>query len=163
MKFLSNCCTLHRGAFCQFPFRWIYYCHSSKSTGKETEKMHLCALVRLNGRRKLNGLDLSKSAKDQWKSESCFALTSFHFVVKTVGSCLALTFWKIKQKPIRRYVMYYFLKVANFCFSFHSTFLAGSLKPASSLAMNHSFNLFWRLQLQIKCLSWHVPAWQIIV
>ena len=20
---------LHRGAFCQFPFRWIYYCHSS--------------------------------------------------------------------------------------------------------------------------------------
>ena len=24
-------------------FRWIYYCHSSKSTGKETGKMHLCA------------------------------------------------------------------------------------------------------------------------
>ena len=23
------------GAFCQFPFWWIYYCHSSKSTGKE--------------------------------------------------------------------------------------------------------------------------------
>ena len=20
---------LYRGAFCQFPFRWIYYCHSS--------------------------------------------------------------------------------------------------------------------------------------
>ena len=35
---------LHRGAFCQFPFRWIYYCHSSKSTGKETGKTHLCAL-----------------------------------------------------------------------------------------------------------------------
>ena len=27
--------TLHRGAFCQSPFRWIYYCHSSKLTGKE--------------------------------------------------------------------------------------------------------------------------------
>ena len=26
----------HRGALCKFPFRWIYYCHSSKSTGKET-------------------------------------------------------------------------------------------------------------------------------
>ena len=35
---------LHRGAFCQFPFWWIYYFHSSKSTGKETGKTHLCAL-----------------------------------------------------------------------------------------------------------------------
>jgi hypothetical protein len=29
---------LHRGVFCQFPLRWIYYCHSSKSTGKEISK-----------------------------------------------------------------------------------------------------------------------------
>ena len=36
---------VHRGAFCQFIFRWIYYCHSSKSTGKETGKMHLCAVA----------------------------------------------------------------------------------------------------------------------
>ena len=28
----------HRGAFCQFPFRWIYYYGSNKSTGKETGK-----------------------------------------------------------------------------------------------------------------------------
>ena len=35
---------LHRGAFCQFPFRWIYYSYSSKSTGKETGKTHICAL-----------------------------------------------------------------------------------------------------------------------
>jgi hypothetical protein len=35
---------VQRDAFCQFPFRWIYYCHSSKSTGKETGKMHLCAV-----------------------------------------------------------------------------------------------------------------------
>ena len=27
---------LHRDAFCQFPFRWIYYYGSNKSTGKET-------------------------------------------------------------------------------------------------------------------------------
>ena len=33
--------TVNRGAFCQFPFRWIYYSHSSKSTGKT----HLCAGV----------------------------------------------------------------------------------------------------------------------
>ena len=37
---------MHRGAFCQFTFRWIYYCHSSKSTGNETGKMHLSAVVR---------------------------------------------------------------------------------------------------------------------
>ena len=36
--------SVHRGAFCQFPLRWIYYCHSSKSTGKEIGKTHLCAV-----------------------------------------------------------------------------------------------------------------------
>ena len=35
---------MHRGAFCQFPFRSIYYCHSSKSNGKETDKTHICVL-----------------------------------------------------------------------------------------------------------------------
>ena len=39
----GNNLPLHRGTFCQFPFRWIYYCHSSKSTGKETgKKASLC-------------------------------------------------------------------------------------------------------------------------
>ena len=36
---------LHNGAFCKFPFRWIYYYSSNESTGKETGKKHLCALV----------------------------------------------------------------------------------------------------------------------
>ena len=31
----------------QFPFRWIYYYGSNKSTGKETGKTHLCALYNL--------------------------------------------------------------------------------------------------------------------
>ena len=35
---------LYRGAFFQCLFRWIHYCHSSKSTGKKTGKKHLCAL-----------------------------------------------------------------------------------------------------------------------
>ena len=35
---------VHRGAFCQFPFRWIYYYGNNKSTGKETGKMHLCVV-----------------------------------------------------------------------------------------------------------------------
>ena len=38
--FFSADITMHRGAFCQFPFRWIYYCHSSKFTRKETGKMY---------------------------------------------------------------------------------------------------------------------------
>ena len=36
---------LHRGAFCQFSFRWIWYCDSNKFTGKGTGKTHLCVLV----------------------------------------------------------------------------------------------------------------------
>ena len=40
--------TVHRDAFCQFLFWWIYYCHNSKSTGKETDKTHLCAVVKPN-------------------------------------------------------------------------------------------------------------------
>ena len=32
----------NRGAFCQFPFRWIYYYGSYKSTVKKTSKTHLC-------------------------------------------------------------------------------------------------------------------------
>ena len=35
---------VHRGAFCQFHFRWIYYYGSDKSTGKETGKRHLCGV-----------------------------------------------------------------------------------------------------------------------
>ena len=52
-KFESNlpvCSTVQRGAFCQFPFRWIYYYGGNKSTGKETDKTHLCAVVDLSTR-----------------------------------------------------------------------------------------------------------------
>ena len=42
--FVQKIKTLHRGAFCQSSFRWIYYYDSNKSTGKETGKTHLCAL-----------------------------------------------------------------------------------------------------------------------
>jgi hypothetical protein len=36
---------VHGGAFCQFPFRWNYYYGSNEFTGKDTGKMHLCAVV----------------------------------------------------------------------------------------------------------------------
>ena len=39
---------LHRDAFCQFLFRWIYYCYNRKSSGKETGKTHLCAVHKPN-------------------------------------------------------------------------------------------------------------------
>ena len=35
---------VHKGAFCQFLFRCIYYNDGNKSTGKETGKTHLCAV-----------------------------------------------------------------------------------------------------------------------
>ena len=35
---------VQRGTFCQFLFWWIYICHRSKSTGKETFKTHLCGV-----------------------------------------------------------------------------------------------------------------------
>ena len=35
---------MHRDSFFQFPFRWIYFCHSNKSTGKQTGKGHLCTV-----------------------------------------------------------------------------------------------------------------------
>ena len=44
-----NFFTVHRGAFCQFLFRWIYYYGSNKCTGKETDKTHLCALRCIEG------------------------------------------------------------------------------------------------------------------
>ena len=34
----------HRGAFCQFPLGWFYYYGINKSTGKQTGKMHFCAV-----------------------------------------------------------------------------------------------------------------------
>ena len=37
--------TLHRGEFCQFLFRWIYYYGSNKFTGKETGKTHLFVVI----------------------------------------------------------------------------------------------------------------------
>ena len=40
----SLLCIVHKGAFRQFSFRLIYYCHSSESTGKETGKTYLCAV-----------------------------------------------------------------------------------------------------------------------
>ena len=42
----NNLSTLHRGAFCLFPFQWIYYYGSNESIRKETGKTHLCALCR---------------------------------------------------------------------------------------------------------------------
>ena len=41
-KLITYHTTMYRGAFCQFPFRWITtYYGSNESTGKETGKTHL--------------------------------------------------------------------------------------------------------------------------
>ena len=78
---------LHRGAFCQFPFRWIYYCHSSKSTGKETGKTHLCAL---KGWQFKNGILLPK----------LFCLT-----VRKIVLVIEKNFWnsRLKAKNLQKF------------------------------------------------------------
>jgi hypothetical protein len=35
---------VYRGVFFQFPFQWIHYYGSNEYIGKETGKMHLCAV-----------------------------------------------------------------------------------------------------------------------
>jgi hypothetical protein len=35
---------IHKDTICQLPVRWIYYCHSSESTGEKTGKTHLYAM-----------------------------------------------------------------------------------------------------------------------
>ena len=42
---ITHCTPFLRGAFCQFLFRWVYYYGNNKSTGKETAKTHLCAVL----------------------------------------------------------------------------------------------------------------------
>ena len=48
----------HRGGFCQFPFRWIYYYGSNESTGKNLEKRTSvqCTVMRF--------LDLKETSTD---------------------------------------------------------------------------------------------------
>ena len=63
--------SVHRGAFYQFPFRWIYYYRSNESIGKETGKSHLCAV----GRKVLVNLFSSCSAVgDRKKSLKIFCI-----------------------------------------------------------------------------------------
>ena len=45
VELASKLSPVHKGAFCQFLFRWVYYYGNNKSTGKETAKTHLCAVL----------------------------------------------------------------------------------------------------------------------
>ena len=53
--------TWHRGAFCKFIFPVDLYCRSSKLTGKEADKMHLCALSEVD--KKYHSLQMTQSIK----------------------------------------------------------------------------------------------------
>ena len=59
-------CAVHRDAFCQSLFHWIYYCHSSKTTGKETVKTHLCTLVW-----SLNPVNGTTTCDGTWNKYEC--------------------------------------------------------------------------------------------
>ena len=74
---------LHRGAFCQFPFWWIYYC--SKSIGKKTDKTHHCALWRLS----------QQKSTDKWVFNICCRLLwiKSHKCHNPIFSRYQLMFW----------------------------------------------------------------------
>ena len=65
----------HRGAFCQFPFRWIYYCHSTKSTGKT----HLCAVSRLPLAKRVFFSLSEHVVRQQWLSNFGDKLFAFYY------------------------------------------------------------------------------------
>ena len=60
---------MHRGAFCQFPFRWIYYYGSNKFTGKETGKTHLCVMFKsvISTQSKSSKVDEFKNDRQFWQ------------------------------------------------------------------------------------------------
>ena len=54
---------VNRGAFCQFPFRWIYFYDSNKSTRKEIGKTHLCAVGQNNFENKIPWIKMANLKK----------------------------------------------------------------------------------------------------
>ena len=60
-----------------FPFRWIYYYGSNKSTGKETGKMHLCAVV-----------TVLTHTRDSYQWSITFVLKSFVDMTKNLHTVL---------------------------------------------------------------------------
>ena len=64
--------TVHRGAFCQILFRWNYYYGSNESTGKETAKTHLSAVLgqhSISAQTSQGGTKCTKAKK--WLRSSC--------------------------------------------------------------------------------------------
>ena len=87
--------TEQRGANCQFCFQWIYYCYSSKSTGKKTGKTHLCApVVRLKKIRQNN----ESKAISCWCQQRLYAYLS----CKKLFQLSLLLFLTIRSKKIRK-------------------------------------------------------------
>ena len=78
--------TMHRGAFCQFPFRWIYSYGSNKSTGKETGKTHLCAMWWNS----LTCLNLFRINNMLW-------IVTNHMILQHVWTCLDSIWYELLQ------------------------------------------------------------------
>ena len=109
--------TLHRGSFCQFRFRWIYYCHSSKSTGKETGKMHLQdRVLKLHNQKyemppivpkAIGGCMTNIEARKRWKVVLA-SIFKAHFIGFWLSFCMNPPF-TLLPLPQRKY----FLTVSN--------------------------------------------------
>ena len=91
-----QCTEVHRGAFCQFTLRCIYYYGSNKSTGKETGKMHLCVMQYID--RILQKVTLRKLNKMRVGSNTSTT------PITTMGcrQCLPLSVVQLKGKHCRK-------------------------------------------------------------
>ena len=100
--------SMHRSAICEVLFRWIYYCHSSESTGKKTGKTHLCALIKMHYRvRYLLDFDLKVRSgqvclivRKPKRNCTTYILFSIIFVKEQF---LGVAFPSIFKKPVLRH------------------------------------------------------------
>ena len=77
---------VHRGAFCQFPYQWIYYYGSNKSTKKETGKTQLCAV------------QWSYQIWDFWKQNSAYWQNNFSLILWMLSGYICFEInWPLEQ------------------------------------------------------------------
>ena len=90
---------------CQFPFRWIYYYGSNKSTGTENGKTHLCAVgCWLRAHKTLYFCKVIKKIErilqeSTWNirhmvNETIVRSTQRPIILKIVGNLKIFTFWE---------------------------------------------------------------------
>ena len=121
---------MHRGAFYQFPFRWIYYCHIS--TRKETGKTHLSAVC-------WGWMLLEKRWLISYFKFKNFSIKQVIFIIEIISM-------RVKVHTQKKIWRFFSLIFKNFC-SFKHFF-----QNLKCLKHNKS-NFFYFNHLAVKCFA----------